>query len=84
MSDEAVETGPFSLTSPILERDIFRNGSDMVWGGISRGVKSQLIVIGGNLTAARYRDEVLCRTTVPHVQQGQLILQSGPMNKSLS
>ena len=49
MSDEAVETGPFSLTSPILERDIFGDGSDMVWGGISRGVKSQLIVIGGNL-----------------------------------
>ena len=31
----------------------------MVLGGISQSVKSQLIVIAGNLTAVRYRDEVL-------------------------
>ena len=30
----------------------------MVWGGISHGVKSPLIVIPGNLTAVRYRDEI--------------------------
>ena len=47
----------------------------MVWGGISHGVKSQLIVIGGNLTALRYRDEVLRPVAVPLVQQRQLILQ---------
>ena len=31
----------------------------MVWGGISHGLKSRLVVIDGNLTAARYRDEIL-------------------------
>jgi K+-sensing histidine kinase KdpD len=31
----------------------------MVWGGISHGLKSPLIVIAGNLTGVRYRDEIL-------------------------
>ena len=35
----------------------------MVWGGISHGVKTPLVVIQGNLTAVRYRDKVL----MPHV-----------------
>ena len=47
----------------VVERDRFRGGSVMVWGGISHGLKSQLVVIDGNLTAARYRDEILR----PHV-----------------
>ena len=34
----------------ILERDRFGGGSVMVWGGISHGLKSPLIVIAGNLT----------------------------------
>ena len=38
-------------------------GSVMVWGGISHGVKTPLVVIQGNLTAVCYRDQVL----MPHV-----------------
>ena len=38
-------------------------GSVMVWGGISHGVKTPVVVIQGNLTAVRYRDQVL----MPHV-----------------
>ena len=30
-------------------------GSVMVWGGISHGVKTPLVVIQGNLTAIRYQ-----------------------------
>ena len=37
--------------------------SVMVWGGISHGVKTPLVVIQGNLTAVFYRDQVL----MPHV-----------------
>ena len=37
----------------------------MVWGGISHGVKTPLVVIQGNLTAVRYRDQVL----MPHILQ---------------
>ena len=47
----------------------------MVWGGISHGVKSQLIVKMGNLTAVKNRDEVLCPVAVL-VQQHQLVLQN--------
>ena len=47
----------------------------MVWGEISHGVKSPLIVVPGNLTAVRYRDEILCPVAVPLVQQHQMTFQ---------
>ena len=47
----------------------------MVWGGISHGVKSPLIVVSGNLTAVRYRDEILRPVAVPLVQQHQMTFQ---------
>jgi K+-sensing histidine kinase KdpD len=40
----------------------------MVWGGISHGLKSPLIVITGNLTGVRYRDEILRPVAVPFVR----------------
>ena len=46
----------------------------MVWGGIAHGIKSQLIIVAGNLTAVRYRDEILRPVAVPLVQRN-LILQ---------
>ena len=45
----------------------------MVLGGIAHGVKTQLIVVKGNMTAVRYRDEILCLVAVPLVQEHQLI-----------
>ena len=47
----------------------------MVWGGISHGVKSPLIVVPGNLTAVRYRDEILLPVAVLLVQQHQMTFQ---------
>ena len=47
----------------------------MVWGGISHGLKSPLIVIAGNLTGIIYRDEILRPVAVPFVQQHHLIFQ---------
>ena len=47
----------------------------MVWEGISHGVKSPLIVVAGNLTAVRYRDEILRPVAVPLVQQHQMTFQ---------
>ena len=47
----------------------------MVWGGIAHGIKSQLIIVAGNMTAVRYRDEILRAVAVPLVQQRNLILQ---------
>ena len=36
---------------------------------------SQLIIVAGNMTAVRYRDEILRPVAVPLVQQRNLILQ---------
>ena len=47
----------------------------MVWGGIAHGIKSQLIIVAGNMTAVRYRGEILRPVAVPLVQQRNLILQ---------
>ena len=40
------------------ERDRFGDDSVMVWAGIAYEVK-QLIVVEGNMTAVRYRSEIL-------------------------
>ena len=59
----------------VFERDRYGGGSVMVWGGISHGVKSPLIVVPGNLTAVRYRVEILRPVAVPLVQQHQMTFQ---------
>ena len=59
----------------VFERDKYWGGSVMVWGGISQCVKSPLIVVPGNLTAVRYRDEILRPVAVPLVQQHQMTFQ---------
>ena len=57
------------------ERDRFAGGSVVVWGGIAHGVKSQLIVVEGNMTTVRFRDGILRSVAVTLVQQRKLILQ---------
>ena len=47
----------------------------MVWGGISHGVKTPLVVIQGNLTAVRYRDQVLMPHVLPLVTAHNLTFQ---------
>ena len=59
----------------VVERDRFVGDSVMVWGGIAHGIKSQLIIVAGNMTAVRYRDEILRPVAVPLVQQRNRILQ---------
>ena len=59
----------------VFDRDRYGGGSVMVWGGISHGVKSPLIVLPGNLTAVRYRDGILRPVAVPLVQQHQMTFQ---------
>ena len=46
----------------------------MVWGGIAHGIKPQLIIVAGNMTAVRYKDKILRPVAVPLVQQRNLIL----------
>ena len=59
----------------VFERDRYGGGSVIVWGGISHGVKSQLIVVPRNLTAVRYKDEILRPVAVPLMQQQEMTLQ---------
>lgn len=48
----------------VLQRDRMRGDSVMVWGGISCAARMNLVIISGNLTGLRYRDEI----KTPHVQ----------------
>ena len=45
----------------------FGGGSVMVWGGISLTGKTRLLIIGGNLNAERYRDEILQPVAIPYL-----------------
>ena len=47
----------------------------MVWGGNFHGVKTPLVVIQGNLTAVRYRDQVLIPHILPLVNAHNLTFQ---------
>ena len=53
----------------IVKRRLFGGGSIMVWGGITGKARTPLVVINGNLTGARYRDEILQAHVVPFVRQ---------------
>ena len=65
-----------ALPTPVLSNGIgLGGGSVIVWGGIAHGIKSQLIIVAGNMTAVRYRDEILRPVAVPLMQQHNLILQ---------
>lgn len=53
----------------IIQRDRFGGGSVMVWGSIALNFKSPLIIIDGNLTAVKYRDEILLQHVIPITRQ---------------
>ena len=44
-------------------------GLIMVWGGITARNRTELVIIDGNLNAARYRDEVLAPVVLPFMQR---------------
>ena len=41
------------------QRDYFGGGSVMVWGGVSLNTKTDLVIVPGNLNAARYQQAIL-------------------------
>ena len=67
--------GEWFADACVFERDRYGGGSVTVWGGIKHSVKPPLIVVSGNLTAVRYRDEILRPVAVPLVQQHQMTFQ---------
>ena len=64
--------------SDAFVREVDRFGGEvsvMVWGGISHGVKMPLVVVQGNLTSVRYRDQVLMPHVLPLVNAHNLTFQ---------
>jgi hypothetical protein len=59
----------------VLEVDNFGGGSVMMWGAISYARKTQLLHIPGNLSAARYRDEVLTPHMLPAMNLRREVFQ---------
>ena len=52
----------------VLERDRMRGGSIMVWGGISFRGRTDLVVVNGNLTGARYLDQIVDPHILPYLR----------------
>ena len=52
----------------VIEQDRFGRGSVLVWGGISGGNKTGLIVINGNIHAQTYINDVLAVEPLSFIQ----------------
>ena len=64
----------------VYQRDHNGGGSVMVWAGVSLHTKTDLVIIHGNLNAARYQHEVLNPVAIPHLRaggRGMMLLQDG-------
>lgn len=55
----------------IIQRDQFRGGSVMIWGGISLHTKTRVVVVNGRLNAQRYQNDILNPVAIPHVRQNR-------------
>jgi hypothetical protein len=45
----------------------------MVWGGITAHGRTPLVVVAGNLTGIRYRDEIVQPYVIPFIQAVKLL-----------
>lgn len=61
-------TGERYADACVIQRQPFGGGSVMVWGGISFRGRTQLVIVQGNLTGVRYRDEIIQPHVLPFVQ----------------
>lgn len=53
----------------VVQRDRYGGGSIMVWGGIGRNGKTDLITVRGTLTADRYCAQIVQPVIVPYTRQ---------------
>ena len=59
----------------VAQVDRFGGGSVMMWGAISYTGRSELVLVQGNLTAVRYRDEILRPHMLPIMDRQRELLQ---------
>ena len=53
-----------------IEADRYGGGASvMVWAGVTGSHRTDLVLVDGNLTGARYRDEILRQNVVPFMRQ---------------
>lgn len=64
----------------VFQRDQYGGGSVMVWAGVSLHTKTDLVIVQGNLNAARYQQEILIPVAIPHLRaggRGMVFMQDG-------
>ena len=65
-------SGERFIGATITEHERHGGGSVLVWGGIRLNNRTPLYVIEGNLTAQRYRDEILQPIVLPALKEMEL------------
>jgi hypothetical protein len=70
----------------VIQRQSFGGGSVMVWGGITAHSRTPLVVIAGNLTGIRYRDEIVQPYVIPfiHAQANNFTFQQDNVRPHLA
>lgn len=63
------EPGRWNRLQHTQQVHAYQGGTIMVWAGIRLGGRTDLVWIQGNMTALKYRDEVLEPVILPHRQQ---------------
>jgi hypothetical protein len=51
----------------VIQRQSFGGDSVIVWGGITAHGRTPLVVVAGNLTGIRYRDEIVQPYVIPFI-----------------
>ena len=60
--------GEWYADACVIQRQSFGGSSAMVWGGITAHGRTPLVVVAGNLTGIRYRDEKVQPYVIPFIQ----------------
>ena len=56
-------------TANVLQRDRFGGGSIMVWGGISKNARTDLVTVAGTLTDVRYCQQIVTPYILPFMRR---------------
>ena len=61
----------------VCEQDSFGGWSVMIWAGISMQMKTDAVVVNGNLNSRRYQDQIITPVIIPHIRanRGMTLVQ---------
>ncbi len=49
----------------VMQRDRYGGGSVMIWGGICKNGRTDIVTVRGTVTSVRYCDEVITPVVIP-------------------